>query len=244
MARNHSQERTERRAMGTRHREKIVVFCEGANTEPSYIELLKRTNCKVMPVVVGGRGIGSCVEFVEKANATYNAWPKTKRGKYKQKWLMYDCDGHADFAESVKRARGYGFLVAFSNMCIEYWFALHFFALDGSAIPMRGNSHSQAQIEMVNSAIEQYNRKAVVKVKPYDRSSKVVGEDFFELMMAIHPETHRQRIIDAYERAKSIHEEKKAQGAEFRESATTVYELMKNLGVIEEAEDGSLSVRG
>ena len=74
------------------------------------------------------------------------------------KWLVYDCDGHEDFADSVKVAREYGFRVAFS----------------------------QAQIDLVNKAIELYN--------------------------------------------------KKAQGAEFKESVTTMYELMKELGVVREPE--------
>ena len=99
---------------------------------------------------------------------------------------------------------------------------------------MKNDSHSQAQIDLVNRAIELYNRHAPVKVKPYDSGSKAVEEDFFDLLMAIHPETHNQRLVDAYNRAKTIHETKKAQGAEFTESVTTLYELMKELGVVRE----------
>jgi hypothetical protein len=57
-------------------------------------------------------------------------------------------------------------------------------------------------------------------------------------MMAIHPETHNQRLVDAYNRAKAIHEAKKSIGAEFTESVTTIYELMKELGVIKELKTG------
>ena len=106
-----------------------------------------------------------------------------------------------------------------------------------------GRNHSKAVTsrrnpgtKKVNKAIELYNKKALVKVKPYDSQSKTVGEDFFDLMMAIHPETHHSRIEDAYYRAKTIHETKKAQGAEFKESVTTMYELMKELGVVREPE--------
>ena len=106
--------------------------------------------------------------------------------------------------------------------------------MDGQPIPMKNNSHSQVQIDLVNRAIDLYNRNAPVKVKPYDSVSKAVEEDFFDLMMAIHPETHNQRLVDAYNRAKAIHEAKKAQGAEFAESVTTLYELMKELGVVKE----------
>ena len=234
MVRNHLKAVTSRKNQGTRKVNKVILYCEGRNTEPSYFELFKKNNCKVVPVVVSGHGIGSCVEFVEEANKKYNCLSKVQRNKYSQKWLGYDCDGHEDFAVSIKIARKYGFRVAFSNMCIEYWFVLHFYDMDGQPIPMKGFSHSQAQIDLVNKAIELYNKKASVKVKLYDSESKAVEEDFFELMMAFHPETHNQRLVDAYNRAKAIHETKKVQGAEFTESVTTMYELIKELGVIKE----------
>lgn len=234
MVRNHLKAVTSRKNQGTRKVNKVILYCEGRNTEPSYFELFKKNNCKVVPVVISGHGIGSCVEFVEEANKKYNCLSKVQRNKYSQKWLVYDCDGHEDFALSIKIARKYGFRVAFSNMCIEYWFVLHFYDMDGQPIPMKGFSHSQAQIDLVNKAIELYNKKASVKVKLYDSESKAVEEDFFELMMAFHPETHNQRLVDAYNRAKAIHETKKVQGAEFTESVTTMYELIKELGVIKE----------
>lgn len=234
MVRNHLKAVTSRKNQGTRKVNKVILYCEGRNTEPSYFELFKKNNCKVVPVVVPGHGIGSCVEFVEEANKKYNCLSKVQRNKYSQKWLVYDCDGHEDFAVSIKIARKYGFRVAFSNMCIEYWFVLHFYDMDGQPMPMKGFCHSQAQIDLVNKAIELYNKKASVKVKLYDNESKAVEEDFFELMMAFHPETHNQRLVDAYNRAKAIHETKKVQGAEFTESVTTMYELIKELGVIKE----------
>ena len=234
MVRNHLKAVTSRKNQGTRKVNKVILYCEGRNTEPSYFELFKKNNCKVVPVVISGHGIGSCVEFVEEANKKYNCLSKVQRNKYSQKWLVYDCDGHKDFAVSIKIARKYGFRVAFSNMCIEYWFVLHFYDMDGQPRPMKGFSHSQAQIDLVNKAIELYNKKASVKVKLYDSESKAVEEDFFELMMAFHPETHNQRLVDAYNRAKAIHETKKVQGAEFTESVTTMYELIKELGVIKE----------
>lgn len=232
MGRNHSKAVTSRRSSGTRKVNKVILFCEGRNTEPSYFELLKNSNCKVVPVVVRGHGIGSCRDFVEEAKKKYKCLSRAQRSKYSQKWLVYDCDGHEDFADSVKYARESGFRVAFSNMCIEYWFALHFYDLDGQPIPMKGDSHSQAQIDLINRAIELYNKKAPVKVKPYDCEGKNVEEDFFDLLMSINPETHQPRPVDAYYRAKKIHEMKKAQGAEFMESVTTMYELMKELGVV------------
>jgi len=168
--------------------------------------------------------------------------PSKTKEKYLQKWLVYDCDGHNDFVESINKARDYGFNVAFSNMCIEYWFALHFHDLDGEPIPQVGCSHSQAQINLINRGIEVYNRRSEHKVKSYDSNTKSVNEDFFDLMMASNPDSKTPRVIEAYKRAKTIHLRKKGQGSEFRESVTTVYELLKELGVVIEKEDGDLKL--
>lgn len=40
--------------------------------------------------------------------------------------MIFDYDGHDDFWDAIKFARKNGFQVAFSSMCIEYWFVLHF----------------------------------------------------------------------------------------------------------------------
>lgn len=240
MARDHSRSSIVRKNRGIQpsHR-KIVVFVEGRNTEYTYIELLKRSYCDVIPDAVRGEGIGSCVDFVEHKNGEYNSFSKKKKDKYSQKWLMFDYDGHDDFGDGIRLARRYGFHVAFSSMCIEYWFVLHFFDHDGSAIPLHGDSHSQAQIEMINQKIELYNHNHTPKIPLYDTNTKVISEEFFELMMAIDPSTNRRRVLDACERARNIHFRKRQDGAEFQESVTTVYELLRELGVVLEDGDGA-----
>ena len=242
MGRDHLHPYQNRKASGYRELQKVIIYAEGRNTEYNYCEQLKRQNCSLVPVVQRGHGIGNCVDFVEESNKKFNNLSKEQRDKYKQKWLMYDCDGHEDFAESIVKARKYGFKVVFSNMCIEYWFVLHFYTHDGRPISMKADSHSQAQIDMINDYIKRYNRKAVAKVKEYDGDSKKVEDDFFDLMLAVDPQTHNRRIIDAYDRAKTIHTKKKANGAEFCESVTTMYEFLKEIGVIKEKDDGSLTL--
>lgn len=159
--------------------------------------------------------------------------PKKKQSEYTERWLVFDCDGHDDFAKAVKRGRELGFGVAFSNMCIEYWFLLHFENHDGCPIPMYGNSHSQAQINAINNHINRYNNTSKCKVPLYDINSKEVTDDFFDLMLAVDPITHKRRIINALERAKCIHEKRKIDGAEFDESVTSMYELLIRLGVFD-----------
>ena len=241
MARDHAYSDIRRKNTNSKTPKKFILYVEGRNTEKSYFDLLKRNNCKVMPVTKPGKGIGSCVEFVTETDKKFNSLPQNKRSKYLQKWIVFDYDGHEDFADAIKLARKRGFQVAFSSMCIEYWFVLHFYNHNGDPIPLRNDSHSQAQIDMINLFIKNHNKESKgMTVKLYDEGSKMVEEDFFDLMMEIDPGTHHSRIIDAYFRAKSIHSDKKGKGAEFNESVTTMYELMKELGVISENKKGEL----
>lgn len=241
MARDHLHSNIQRKNRNTKKPQKILLYVEGRNTEPSYFDLLKRSNCTTIPVTVPGHGIGSCVKFVEEVNAKYNRLSKSDREKYEQKWMVFDCDGHEDFADGVRLARNLGFRVIFSNMCIEYWFMLHFCNHSGEAIPLKNNSHSQSQIDEINRFIKNYNRNKNANIKLYDCDSKLIEEDFFDLMLAIDSVTHQRRVIDACERAENIHLNKKRVGAEFRESVTNMYELMIELGVVRKIEqiDGS-----
>ena len=222
--------------------QKILLYVEGRNTEPSYFDLLKRSNCTRIPVAVRGQRIGACVDFVNKVVGKYNSLPAKEKAKYKQKWLVFDNDGHEDFAEGIRLARNQGFRVAFSNMCIEYWFMLHFYNHDGSAIPLKGDSHSKAQIDEINKFIKRYNRSNDADVKLYDEDSKKVEEDFFELMLAIDATTHHHRIVDACQRANEIHQMRIRDGAEFSESVTTMYDLLEELGTVQKDKDDNYTL--
>ena len=239
MARNHAHLAIQRKNQNTKKAQKILLYVEGRNTEPSYFDLLKRSNCTQIPVTIRGRGIGACVDFVNEAVGKYNSLPAKERVKYKQKWLVFDNDGHEDFAEGIRLARNHGFRVAFSNMCIEYWFMLHFYPHEGNAIPLKGDSHSKAQIDEINKFIKRYNRSNDANVKLYDEGSKKVEEDFFDLMLAIDATTHHHRIEDACQRANEIHQTKIGNGAEFSESVTTMYELMEELGTVKKDKEGN-----
>ena len=222
---------------------RFILYVEGRNTEKSYFDLLKKANCKVIPVTKRGQGISSCVDFVNDSDKAWRSLPKEERDKYAKKWLVFDADGRADFEAGIKRARGKGFGVAFSNMCIEYWFMLHFDKHDGCQIPMLGDSHSAAQIKEINDYIKKYNKKAPSPIAEYNSGSKIVEDDFFDLMLAIDPESRKSRIVSAFERAEAIHKNKKEIGAELKESVTTIYELLLELGVIEKTRDGFVLFR-
>lgn len=123
------------------------------------------------------------------------------------------------------------------------YFMLHFYNHSGNAIPMVGDSHSYTQIKEINKFIKKYNKNAALPIAEYSIGSKKVEEDFFDLMMAYDKESKKSRIVLASERAKAIHENKKANGSESKESVTTIYELLLELGVIEKNKDGYMLFR-
>lgn len=241
MGRDHSKENLSRKKTPTNSGRQFILFVEGRNTEQSYFNLLKQTCCTIIPIVVKGHGISQCIDFVEDSISAFEHFSVTKRKKFAQKWLVFDYDGHADFSEAIKLARQNGFKVAFSSMCIEYWFDLHFIEHDGKPIPMVDNSHSKAQINIINDFIKKYNKTAKTKVKLYDDESKNVEADLFDLMLSVNPVTKNRRIVDAYKQAEAHHLRKKQAGCEFSESVTTIYELLRELGVISSI-DGSYTV--
>lgn len=235
MNNKHSISKSLKREPGNRKPEQIIVFVEGRNTERTYINLLKIHNLKLIPIVKPGGGIGSCTEFVNNSQKAFDSLPKSQRGKYKQKWLMFDYDGHNDFKSAIADARKKGFNVAFSSMCIEYWFLLHFENHSGEPIPCENNSHSKAQIRKINHYIANYNKKLpskAPKVDLYDEGNKCVKEDFFELMMAVNPITKCRRVEDACNRSFAIHQAKLINGMECQESVTTIYQFLETIGFV------------
>lgn len=227
-----------KRATSKERLSKFILFAEGRNTESSYFNLLGRANCKVIPITKKGNGISKCVDFVNDSQKAWNSMPVEEREKYDERWLVFDADGRADFVAGIKLAQKKGFHVAYSNMCIEYWFMLHFYNHSGEQIPMIGNSHSEAQIREINRFIKKYNKQAKIPVREYSIASKKIEEDFFDLMLAVDPITHKRRIVSAYERAKSIYDRKKVDGAEMSESVTTIFELLERLGSIYKTANG------
>lgn len=98
------------------------------------------------------------------------------------------------------------------------------------------NSNIFQNLKEVN--IKKFNRTAIRPVKLYDSSSKNVEEDFFDLLMAIDPLSRKRRIVNALDRACSIHLHKRSINKEFSESVTTLYELLIALGVFRKTAGG------
>jgi len=95
---------------------KILVVCEGAETEPNYFKAFP-----VSSLTVKGEGKNT-VSLVKECIRL------KKKGRYDHVWAVFDRDefSREDFNEAIRLANDNGISVAYSNTCFELWYALHF----------------------------------------------------------------------------------------------------------------------
>ena len=101
---------------------KVLIVCEGAQTEPNYFRAFR-----VASRVCDVRGTGyNTVSLVREAKRL------SKLDLYREVWCVFDNDSFTE--ASVKSAHQLasreGFKVAFSNECFELWYLLHYKFLD------------------------------------------------------------------------------------------------------------------
>ncbi len=200
-------------------REKILIVCEGTNTEPSYFRQFHLPNAVIEKMEVVGTGYNtlSLVEFAE----------KLKNSKYPdyEVWCVFDADPKpgnpqqlVNFTNAIKKAEALGYNVAYSNQAFEYWLILHF--EDHQGTPM----HRDLYYNKINKHIKLINKKAI-----YDKNSKTVTEDIFNILLGIDNKTKKSRQTLAIERASKIYNGHDHKNPEKEESSTTVFKLVVKL---------------
>jgi len=111
---------------------KILIFSEGANTEPTYIKQFARLhgNGQVKIKIHGGAGAPKTI--LEEARDAIRAVSTSKNSydRYDQVWAIFDRDDHEEIARCRSEARDCGVRVAYSNPCFEVWILLHYIDLD------------------------------------------------------------------------------------------------------------------
>ena len=119
-----------------------LIVTEGTKTEPQYFEGLRQDINRLykgrISIVIEGIGQGAnTLTLLERAQKIVGKEPD----KYKHVWLVYDKDDFPkdDFDNTFfkcKSLSGNGDSVVYhalwSNECIEYWFLLHYMALDSA----------------------------------------------------------------------------------------------------------------
>ena len=187
----------------------ILIVCEGENTEPSYFNQFRITSAKVKSV---GEGYNT-VSLVNRALAL------TQQGNCDQVWCVFDKDdfNDNDFNSAIQIALANNFGVAYSNQSFEYWLILHF------------NDHQGGGMHRDN-----YNDKINEHLKPfkvtYDgNGTKLIEEDFFELLEGVDEKTNRKRVELAIVRAERNYNSFDHTNPAREESSTTVFRLVREL---------------
>ncbi len=187
----------------------ILIVCEGENTEPSYFNQFRLSSAKVKSV---GEGYNT-ISLVNRA------FELSQQGSFDQVWCVFDKDdfNEQDFNEAIQIAKSNNFGVAYSNQAFEYWLILHFNDHQG------GGMHRNDYNDRINSLLKPY------KVKYDGNGSKIVEEDFFELLDGIDEKTKNKRVDLAIARAERNDKQLDHTNPAREESSTTVFRLVQEL---------------
>jgi hypothetical protein len=187
----------------------ILIVCEGENTEPSYFNQFRIYSAKVKSV---GEGYNT-VSLVNRAIVL------AQQGNYDQVWCVFDKDdfNDNDYNAAIQIAEVNNFGVAYSNQSFEYWFLLHFNDHQG------GGMHRNSYNDKINELLKPFN---VI----YDgNGTKLIEDDFFELLEGIDGKTSRKRVELAIIRAERNYDDFDHKNPAKEESTTTVFKLVREL---------------
>ena len=122
-----------RRVAIRKPRKTLLIFCEGEQTEPDYLDALKRQpsvreKAAVDLRVERGHGGSVPLTLVEMAR-TAQRKAEEEEGEIDEVWCVFDVEwprNHPGLLEAVQQASQAGINLAVSNPCFEIWLILHF----------------------------------------------------------------------------------------------------------------------
>lgn len=195
-------------------RPKILIVCEGENTEPSYFSQFKLTNAEVFPIGEGKNTI-TLVESVPKIIDNLNQ-------NFDQVWCVFDKDDfpNQNFDNAIAKAVSLGYNIAYSNQAFEFWLILHFEAHNGGAM------HRDDYCKRINKHLEKYGLA-------YDCDSKIITTDFFEILLSLtgkiinnKPQALQDLAISRSMKIEKYHEGETPANSE---SSTLIHKLVEEL---------------
>ncbi len=111
-------------------RQRILILCEGTQTEPNYFKGMKadihlKNPLSALRIEVFDTTINSGRELVKKAKELKEEAKKDKN-PYDKVWVVVDRDGYTKHPQAFDQAKANDIQIAFSSIAFEYWFLLHF----------------------------------------------------------------------------------------------------------------------
>jgi hypothetical protein len=116
-----------RRASIRKPKVALLIFCEGKNTEPSYLEAFAQEhgNQLVRIQVVAPAGVPLTIIAKAKAARAQIAKSKNSFEIFDQVWALFDRDEHPGVEQAIADAKAGQIQVGYSNPCFEVWLLLH-----------------------------------------------------------------------------------------------------------------------
>lgn len=182
---------------------RILVFCEGQNTEPQYIDAFRKwcRNPRVDVEIAKERGVPlTLVTAAKERKRLVESEARKARDAnlaYDEVWCVFDVDEHPKLKEAQNLARAHGISLAVSNPCFELWLVLHFRESPGM-------QHRHVLSKMLAGFIPGYD--------------KHVEFDSF-----------KEGYSAAVRRAQRLDEQASADGEEGRNPTTGVYRLTQSI---------------
>ncbi|MEH0157892.1 RloB family protein [Limibacter armeniacum] len=111
-------------------RQRVLILCEGAQTEPNYFNGLKhdmklRRRLSAVDIEVYQPKQYTPLGLIREA-ITKKKKALSKRNPYDAIWLVFDRDFHRHIEEVFDMCYKNDVQIAYSNICFELWFLLHF----------------------------------------------------------------------------------------------------------------------
>ena len=106
-------------------RDRILIVCEGAKTEPNYFRAFP---VKIDVVEIQIQGVGANTVSLVRDAIRRKEDARQDGAPFNQVWCVFDRDEFpaAHFNEAFRLANANGVSIAYSNQCFELWYFLHF----------------------------------------------------------------------------------------------------------------------
>ncbi len=168
-------------------RPKLLIVCEGENTETQYFnkfaEFHRNSLVKVEVATEHDKALAA-VRIAKKLKDKAIASAKQEGDKnlrYNSVWCVFDKDDHPYVAEAILMAKKNNIKIALSNPCFELWLILHLRESPGT-------KHRHKMQELLKKLVIDYDKNveyedyrpgyenAVVRAKKLDALAEEVGE--------------------------------------------------------------------
>ena len=196
-------------------RPRILIVCQGQETEKSYFEQFEYVSAIIKTIPVAQDPVSLVEAAIELRDQA-----KAAKTPYAQVWCVFDKDDSPaeQFNSAISRARSQKLRVAYSNQAFEFWLLLHFEDHQGGGLD-RAMCTEKVLSYLPEGVGFEGNKK------------KRIGRTFFDILQSTDPQSGRNRRKIAIGRARAIVQRWQQVGTPpaDQESATLVFDLVMQL---------------